>query len=65
MDVGRWAEEWVAQEEARGARVSVKEWRAAGKALAMPSQRIPSRSELVATVIGYQLAELEAERRGA
>ena len=44
--------------------LSVREWRAAGKALATPSRRSPSRLSLVSTILGYQLAE-QAARKAA
>ena len=45
----------------RGAAVTVREWRAAAKRLATPSRRSPTRAALVATVVSYQLAEIDAE----
>ena len=61
IDVATWAAAWVeAQQE--GA-VSVREWRAAAKRLATPSRRSASKADLVATVVGYQLAEMHAASR--
>ena len=56
IDVAAWSAAWV--QEVGIERVRVREVRAAAKRLALPSRRAPSHDALVATVLGYQLAEL-------
>tara|TARA_B110001452_G_scaffold263565_1_gene265198 strand:- start:1048 stop:2262 length:1215 start_codon:yes stop_codon:yes gene_type:complete len=57
VDVALWAERAIGC----GAQPNVREWRSAAKRLATPSRRSPTPAALLATVVGYQLAERSAE----
>ena len=64
VDVHQFAARLEGRHAPTGGALSVREWRAAAKRLGAPSRRSPTRTELLSTVIGYQVAEVRASDTG-